>query len=57
VSAIKIALFAGGIVWSLWLAWRILATQNVTGLRSLPALVPGLAGTVVVALAWWPALF
>lgn len=57
VSAIKIGLFAGGIVWSLWLAWRILATQNVTGPRVLPALVPGLVGTVAVALAWWPALF
>ncbi|MBC7951592.1 MAG: 4Fe-4S binding protein [Rhodospirillaceae bacterium] len=57
VSMIKIALFVGGITWSLWLAWRILATQNVTGIRSLPALVPGLAGTVAVALAWWPALF
>lgn len=57
VAGIKIALFAGGIVWSLWLAARILRNQNVTGWRALPALVPGVVGTVAVAAAWWPALF
>jgi hypothetical protein len=57
VAALKIALFAAGIVWSLWLAYRILAAQGVAGPRALPALVPGLAGTAAVALAWWPALF
>ncbi len=57
VSGLKIALFVGGIVWSLWLADRILAAQGVRGVRALPALVPGLVGTAAIALAWWPALF
>lgn len=57
VSLLKICLFVGGITWSLWLSWRILVRQGVTGPRVLPALVPGLAGTVAIALAWWPALF
>jgi len=57
VAGIKVALFAIGIVWSLWLAARILAAQNLTGWRMAPALLPGLAGTAAVALAWWPALF
>jgi hypothetical protein len=57
VSALKIALFVGGIVWSLWLADRILGSQGVRGLRALPALIPGLIGTAAIALAWWPALF
>ncbi len=57
VAGIKVALFVGGILWSLWLADRILRTQGVTGLRAVPALVPGLIGTAAVALAWWPALF
>lgn len=57
VSALKIGLFVGGIVWSLWLAWRILVSQGVTGPRVIPALLPGLFGTITIALAWWPALF
>lgn len=57
VSALKIGLFVGGIIWSLWLAWRILVRQGVAGPKVVLPLLPGLAGTVAVALAWWPALF
>ena len=56
-GAAKGMLFVAGIAWSLWLGWRILAVQGITGAaRALP-LVPGLVGTVAVALAWWPAIF
>ncbi|WP_254432604.1 4Fe-4S binding protein [Magnetospirillum sp. SS-4] len=53
----KGALFAIGILWSLWLGWRILAAQGVAPTRRVLASLPGLAGTLAVALAWWPAIF
>lgn len=53
----KGALFVAGIVWSLWLAWRILGNQGVKPARRLAATLPGLAGTLAIALAWWPAIF
>lgn len=56
-GAAKGALFLAGIIWSLWLAWRILTAQGVAPARRLAAAIPGLAGTLTVALAWWPAIF
>jgi Polyferredoxin len=57
VALFKAGLFVGGVIWSVWLAWRILVRQGVTGLRVLPTLVPGAMGTMAVAAAWWPAIF
>lgn len=56
-GAAKGVLFVAGIAWSLWLGWRILAVQGLAGASRIPALAPGLVGTVAVALAWWPAIF
>lgn len=56
-GAAKGALFVIGVIWSLWLAWRILAAQGVAPARRLAATIPGLAGTLAIALAWWPAIF
>ncbi|CAA7627056.1 Polyferredoxin [Magnetospirillum sp. UT-4] len=56
-GAAKGALFALGVAWSLWLGWRILGRQAVAPARRLLALLPGLAGTLAVAAAWWPAIF
>lgn len=50
-------LFLIGIAWSVRLGWRILATQGVPGTGRVAALVPGLIGTIAVALTWWPAIF
>ena len=57
LRAIKIGLFAVGILWSLHLGNRILAGQGLTRLARPLALLPGLLGSTVIAAAWWPALF
>ncbi|MBF0391374.1 MAG: 4Fe-4S binding protein, partial [Alphaproteobacteria bacterium] len=46
-----------GILWSLRLGWRILANQGLPALRRGLALTPGLAGQMLLAAGWWPALF
>lgn len=57
VGTVKGGLFAAGLAWSLVLAHRILARQGVApGRRWLP-MIPGGAGSLAVALAWWPAIF
>ncbi|CAA7614995.1 Polyferredoxin [Magnetospirillum sp. LM-5] len=48
-------LFLAGIVWSLWLGWRVMAP--CPPLRRLVALIPAAAGVVAVAWGWAPALF
>ncbi len=57
VSAVKAAFFLIGVVWSIWLGWRILASQDVPpAKRWLPSL-PGLAGILATGVVWWPAIF
>jgi hypothetical protein len=53
---LKAALLVMAVVWGLRLGWRILAAQGLAGWRASLALVPGLAGSLAVAAAWWPAL-
>jgi hypothetical protein len=56
-QAIKISLFLLCAVWSAKLGVRILALQGVpAGKRWLP-MAPGLLGSAIVGLAWWPAIF
>ncbi len=57
ISAIKVALFFFGIVWSVHLGNRLLAGQRVPAKRRFLPLLPGLAGSLVVAALWWPAIF
>jgi hypothetical protein len=57
LGAIKLALFAAGALWSLWLGWRLLAEQGLRpGNRWAPLLV-GSLGTVFLGAAWYPAVF
>ena len=57
VSAVKAAFFLIGVIWSIWLGWRILASQDVPrAKRWLPSL-PGLAGIFATGVVWWPAIF
>ena len=57
VTGLKAALFVLGTLWSLRLGERILAAQGLAPWRRIPALLPGLAGSLAVAAAWAPALF
>ncbi|EJW11724.1 Polyferredoxin [Rhodovulum sp. PH10] len=57
VSAVKAAFFLTGVVWSIWLGERILASQEVPARnRWLPSL-PGVVGIAFTGLLWWPAIF
>lgn len=53
---IKISILTAALVWGGLLGWRILARQGLGGWRATLALAPGLAGGIIVAAAWWPAL-
>lgn len=49
-------LFLASLLWSIYLGDRILARQGLTtNQRWLPH-IPGITGSVVVGLAWWPAI-
>lgn len=57
ISSVKLTLFAMSLLWSIFLGYRILGHQHIDkGDRWLP-LIPGIAGSSIVAAAWWPALF
>lgn len=57
VTATKVLLFAVSVVWSLWLANRILYRQGVRlSLRWMP-MIPGALGSLAVGASWWIAIF
>jgi hypothetical protein len=53
----KGVLFTASLLWSLYLGDRILLRQGLSGVKRLLPLLPGLAGSMAVGLAWWPAIF
>ncbi|HYH22201.1 MAG TPA: 4Fe-4S binding protein [Azospirillum sp.] len=57
VRAAKGLLFAASLAWSGWLGWRILASQGVAARKRWLPLAPGILGSLIIALGWWPALF
>lgn len=57
VQALKGGLFLLGVIWSIWLAERILPRQGVAAARRWIPLLPGVAGSIAVGIAWWPAIF
>ncbi len=57
MHAAKLILFLAGAAWSVWLGERILARQGVPANRRWLPLLPGVAGSAAVGLAWWPAIF
>lgn len=57
LTVIKSLLLGGSIIWSLWLGYKIIQRQGVTGWRCGVALLPGLIGSLLIAAAWWPAIF
>lgn len=52
----KALLLVGAVLWGGVIGWRILAAMGLSGLRAGVALAPGVAGSVLIALAWWPAV-
>lgn len=53
----KALLFCIGVAWSVRLGERILARQGVAARKRWLPLLPGLVGSAVVGLCWWPAIF
>ncbi len=53
----KISLFAGSLIWGIYLGYQILKRQAVSVKGRVIALLPAIAGSVLIALAWWPAVF
>jgi len=57
IAYVKASLFIPAVLWSIYLGDRILHRQGISAnVRWIP-LIPGILGSVLVALAWWPALF
>jgi hypothetical protein len=54
---IKLILFSFGIIWSLWIGWKILEKQQVTAKARILPCISGLLGSLFVGLCWWPAIF
>ncbi len=57
IGTAKGLVFLLGLVWSVYLGERILARQGAAPRRRWLPLLPGTAGSVLVGLAWWPAIF
>ncbi len=57
VGWIKGGVFALSLAWSIHLGNRILANQGVSSAYRWLALLPSMAGSLMVALLWWPAIF
>lgn len=55
VNDVKAAMILFGLLWSVWLAWRILQELGVGRGRWL-ALLPSAAGSSAMAAAWWLAV-
>lgn len=53
----KGGLFVASFLWSLHLGGRLLARQGLRSTQRWLPLVPGIVGSAVVGLAWWPAIF
>ncbi len=57
LASIKATLLAGSILWSIHLGRSMLQRQNIHGIRQGIALLPGIAGSLFIGFAWWPAIF
>lgn len=57
VGLLKGGLFFLGLLWSLHLGRQILRNQGVAGAGLWATLLPGVIGSALVGLAWWPAIF
>ncbi|MCW8908820.1 MAG: hypothetical protein OQL28_16390 [Sedimenticola sp.] len=57
VSGTKLLLFLLGVGWSLHLGASILRRQGIAGRHLWLPLLPGVSGSLLVGLAWWPAIF
>jgi hypothetical protein len=56
VTTLKLFLLAASAVWSIALASRLLANQDVPVARRWGPMLPGIAGSLLVAAAWYPAV-
>jgi len=56
LAELKGALLFGGVVWSGYIGFKLLARQGVPLRRRLFPLFPGVVGSLAVAAVWYPAI-
>ncbi len=57
IGITKGLLFLLGLLWSIYLGDRILANQGLSLQKRPLPLIPGVMGSILVGLGWWPAIF
>jgi len=57
IGWVKGAFFLIALLWSIRLGYRIVVNQGVAAKLSWLPLAPGIIGSALVGLAWWPAIF
>ncbi len=50
-------LLLAAVIWSVYLGYALLKEQGLAGIRRHLCALPGIVGSALVALAWWPAIF
>jgi polyferredoxin len=53
----KLLAFVLSLIWSFYLGNRILANQGIEVIKRWLPLTPSLVGSLIIGLAWWPAIF
>lgn len=57
VATVKALLFVGSLAWSIGLGHRLAGGRGLAGIRRWTALAPCLLGSLIIGLAWSPAIF
>ena len=57
LSVLKGGLLFGSILWSIHLGRKLLLKQNIQKKGLWIAMLPGVLGSLMIGLAWWPAIF
>ncbi|MDE2166287.1 MAG: 4Fe-4S binding protein [Alphaproteobacteria bacterium] len=53
---VELGLLATSVLWGASLGWRILGNLGLQGIGRVVSLVPGIAASIGIAAAWWPAI-
>lgn len=53
---VELGLLASSLLWGASLGWHILGNLGLRGTGRVVCLVPGIAASIVIAAAWWPAI-
>ena len=57
LTGLKLGLFIASMLWSIQLGYHILGRQQLTPVGRWVALMPSIVACLLIAAAWWPAIF